>query len=365
MLLLNFMDPINFIRGIHLILSLFGGIFLMLIWFHVQKQSKDFAQDWGLILIALALFVWSANDTLKIINDLQAAEPLLQAKWLSTFNNAFIIASLPFFKFGFEGIKKRFDFFRNGKPWVLGVLIANIVLFILLSTFFNSGNTPNIIHYFDFLYSGISFALIGYAITKAFQKRGYGNAFIFMTLLIAFLLIITQLALLPQFSTVGLDFPKLLMICSQLILISLFLLLAQSWVVEANANQLEKQIATRHKNLIDELTKEKTELSATNNQLIEENNELKEIVEEQQQNKTDKLPQSNLILSDADVAKLTPRESEIFEILPQKLSYKEIGENLHIAKDTVISNIRNIENKLGIKGKKNLEEAAGIYFNKK
>lgn len=316
---------INFIRGIHLCASLFGGIFLILIWKHVQRLKDDFEQDWGLILISLALIVWSVMDMFNIVNDFLASEPSWQAKLFSTFNNAFLIAALPFFKFGFEKIKDKYSFFRTGKTWALIVLVLNTIIILFFTTIWSNEKNTNALEYFDFFYSTIAFSSIGYAVIIAFRKRHYGLPFTIISSVIIFFLIITQMALLPEFRNSYMDLPKLLMIASHIIFISMLLVLAQSWVVEENVTHQKKIIADLKKDN-EELHKK---LQGTNSEI-------------------------NLPKSDIDLSCLTNRESEVFKLLAKDLSYKEIGNKLYIARDTVISNVRSIEKKLNVKGKSNL-----------
>lgn len=349
----------DFVRGIHLCTSLFGAIFLISIWFHVQKQKKEFAQDWGLLLIALALIVWVAIDAFKIIKGNEAGEPSLQVKLFSTFNNAFLIASLPFFKFGFKNIKENISLFRDKKYWAKFVLITNMVIFLILTIMWDDKKDVNALEYFDFGYSSVTLILIGYAITKAFQGRKYGKPFILVSIFITILLVTTQMALLPEFRTKILDLPKLLMIASQLILISLFLVLAQSWVVEESLNVQDS--------IIEKLEVNNAILSNTNKSLLTETEQLREKLTEKEQQLLEVKPkneESNTKF-ELDISCLTDRQIEVFEQLAKDLSYKEIGKVLHIARDTVISNIRNIENKLGIKGKNTLVEAAKKHLNHK
>ncbi len=349
-------------RGIHLSASLFGAIFLTLVWFHAKKEIKKLEQDFGLILLALGLITWVIIDAQKMIfyeNLEEMSQGLtgsqveykknqlsLLMKQISAFNNAFFIASLPFFKYGFENLKRRFPSFNNGLNWFIAVIIANVFIVIFYSSNWNSevGADNKFIEHFDVFYSMCALGVLGYAITSAFKgRKQYGTAFIITSIGITILLVATQLVFSPFVKIVNIDYPALLMYASHVALITLLLVLAQSWVVEeqvnihkVKVNSLEGKLRQEEK-INNELEAVIRDKETKEKALQAEMSELRNELEKRENNQITK----SIELSD--------REKDVIRIIDK--SYSEIAKKLRIGLDTVKSHVRNIKNKLGLQDK--------------
>ncbi|MEL6194614.1 MAG: hypothetical protein AAFR66_21320, partial [Bacteroidota bacterium] len=87
-------------------------LLILMIWFRGKRLQKVEKKNWGLLLISLSLFGWIAIDLMKILMDTVFSEITFQPKILSLLNNGFLLASLPYFPFGFQFLKEKLPLFR-------------------------------------------------------------------------------------------------------------------------------------------------------------------------------------------------------------------------------------------------------------
>lgn len=347
-------SKIDTLRMVHLSATLLGALFLILIWYNARKEIKSLGQDWGLIFIAFALLLWAAMDLYRFSGLMVPGQVSVVIKTFSAYNNAFFIASFPFFQYGFEGVKKKFPIFKNGNNWALAVFLANvlIVMFYTLSWGQDKDNS-NIIKHFDVFYSVLTFAGLGYGITRTFQNRKeYRYSFVIVSMVITFFLILTQLVFSPFVSIQHFDLISLLLLVSQIALILLLLVLAQSWVVasrdqeyEHEKNALQLTIAAAQNTLSTQseaIARYETDIAVLQQQLHDIQSQLATSQSETKIN--------------LQIKELSERELTILKLMQK--SYSEIADELFIARETVISHKKNIESKLGISGKENLVEYA-------
>lgn len=341
-------------RGVHLIASLFGGIFLILVWAHAKREIKKLAQDWGLVLLACGLLMWVAIDAYKFLKEFSAAETSFVMKIFSAFNNAFFIAALPFFKYGFDKIKEKFPYFRNGEGWALSVFLANVVVivFYAINWDWEKDSANELVKHFDTLYSMATLGILGYAITQAFKgRKQYGNAFVIVSVIISILLVSTQLIFSPFFKISPLDYPALLMYSSHIALIALLLVLAQSWIVE---EQVENQ-KNKSKSLSDKLIEKEYKQNKSAMRINEQKMKIDELeaeILELESKLLDEKSNSNINKS----KELSDREKDVIRIIAK--SYKEIAQELFIEVETAKSHVKNIKNKLGLNDKSEVHKYA-------
>ena len=222
---------LDFVRSIHLGLTLITALLLIALWLRFRKKGNLLQQDWGFLLIAFALIVVAAVDFFKIFKAVLLDEIELPVKVFSAVSNALLIAALPFFKFGFEKLKSRYPFFKNGNSWALLVLLFNFLLIIFYLVYWDEQNESSkaVIAIFDTLYSMLAFGLLAYAITYTFFKRSYGWLWVVLCALIAILVVFTQLSYLPFHSLPATPFSTLLLIIAHSSLLILLLLVAHLW----------------------------------------------------------------------------------------------------------------------------------------
>ncbi len=347
-------SKINSLRLIHLSTCLLGSLFLLFIWYTEKKKNKITGQDWGLVLISFALLLWAAMDAYRFLGLMIAGQVSLIIKTFSVYNNAFFIASLPFFKHSFEKTKQKFPLFGNKSNWIVTVLLSNVVIVLFYSlSWGQESNHSTFIKYFDVIYSAVTFVLLGYAITKSFQKRiGRNNPFMLVSILITILLIIPQFAFLPLFNVTYFDIISLILLISQFALVLLLLVLAQSWVVEETIEASLKDIIK----LSEELAESRNSNSELQRLLEIKTNDNNEFQNKIAILKSQLSDSERLVIKQATLKDLSDREISVLGIINK--SYQEIGDELFIARETVITHKKNIETKLGISGKESLIEFA-------
>ncbi|MBX7243000.1 MAG: LuxR C-terminal-related transcriptional regulator [Bacteroidia bacterium] len=346
-------DPVNQLRLLHLMASFFGALFLMLVWYQNQKLTFKTEQDWGLVLIAFALIMWCAADAYKFLRAIDKGQDDLITKLFSTFNNGFFIASLPYFDYGFEKLKKLFPVFKKGTTWALFVLLFNILLMLLYTMAWAQNEKENyLVKHFDVFYSILTFIALGYAITRSFQKRHqYGKPFMIMSIVITVLSVLPQLVFSPFLSIVHKDIFAVMLQSSNVALITLLLVLAQSWVVEESIKECERTISN--------LESQKSALSAEIANQQAQIQVLKETIRNEAVKK-ESIATEEITTEIPQREKLTKREMEILKCISENAeqTYDQIADKTFIARNTIITHVRNIENKLGIRGKDELAKYA-------
>ena len=351
-------SKIDALRLVHLCVCLFGALSFIIIWFNVKKGDKKLLdQDLSLIFVGFALLLWSCMDAYRVMGLMKAGQVSLVIKTFSAYNNAFFIAALPFFRSAPESYLYQLPFFRNRTNWVISVLLLNVFIVLFYSLSWGQEiDHSNIIKYFDVFYSILTFGLLGYVIILSFsQINKYRHAFLLISILITATLIMPQLAFLPVFKIVHFDIISLIMLISHFILIFLLLVLGLSNIEEESRGEylqentgLNAQLsAFRFKNeeLIHQLEIKTAEMDTLKLQLIDSQSELSE--------------NRFTIQKEHSLKDLSEREVDVLRLINK--SYKEIGETLFIARETVISHKKNIETKLGISGKENLTEFAILH----
>lgn len=348
------LSKIEVLRLIHLFTCLFGGLFLVLTWYRAKKIAENLKQDLGLIFIACALFLWVAMDLYRFLGFMKPGYVSLVIKTFSAYNNAFFLASLPFFSYSFGYLKDKFPLFQNKMKWAIFVLLTNIGFVFFYSIFWGEKQeTSLVVNYFDFIYSTITYVFLGYAIVQSFYKRPhYRHSFFYISLFLTFLLIITQIGFAPFIKMANYDILSVTAFTSQCLLIFIFIFLGQAWIIDYNQevsqnknSELEEKLAETEKikqSYKTELEKIKSDFESLN---------LKT-----QSLETNLLEKETTIKTAQDIKELSERELEVLSLIDK--SYSEIGNLLHIARETVISHKKNIESKLGISNKIQLIEYA-------
>lgn len=223
----------NFLRGIHLSVTLIGFVFIILTWLRYKDKGEN--QNWGIALLALSLLSWAIIELFKIAGNALPFQFNFQTIiTLSLLGNTFIIAALPFFKHGFEGIKKNTILFNNKLLWAFGALLFSVFIVSLLSVFWSEENqtVQTISDYFDITYSFITIVCLAYVVTISLYKRNYGRGFVILSLIIFGVVIFTQIGFWPD-SILSNTYNLLFTISiSRLALIFLLAIFAQSWAME-------------------------------------------------------------------------------------------------------------------------------------
>lgn len=344
---------INSIRIIHLFSCLTGAFFLLILWNDGRKKVESAGNDLGAVFVAFALLLWSAMDLYRLMGLMVPGEVSVVLKTFSAYNNAFFIASFPYFRYVYNNQKRKHLLFANGKNWALIVFLINIFIVMFYTISWGENDRyANLVKNFDVVYSVTTFTGLGYAIFQTFRRqKNQRKAMSIMAIIITLLLILPQIFFASFFKIKHFDVLSLTLLCSQYALICLLIVVAIDWINELNE---EHHILTT-KDLENEIT-------AKNHQIrfLEEN--IATTLANYEHLKLE---------TEANVVKITQQEQKVklAELSDRELmvlrkinkSYTEIANELFIAKETVISHKKNIETKLQISGKENLTEFAKAY----
>jgi DNA-binding CsgD family transcriptional regulator len=345
---------IEILRLIHLFMCLFGGVFIIIIWFKAIKNADHLKQDLGLIFISCALFLWVAMDLYRFLGLMKPGYVSLVIKTFSAYNNGFFLASLPFFSHSFVRLKEKFPLFRNKMKWALFILLLNIAFVFFYSFFWGEKQGSSaVVNYFDFIYSTLTYVLLSSAIIQTFKNRQeYRQNFFYVAIFLSILLIVAQVGFSPIFSITNYDSLSVIAFSSQCLLILVFVFLGQAWILDyvVSVNEQQKLILTENYN------KAKEELTFNRNELEKISFELRELKEKSEVLKSNLIEKETTIKTSQQIKELSDRELEVLSLIDR--SYSEIGNLLHIARETVISHKKNIESKLGISNKLQLIEYA-------
>lgn len=225
-------------RSVQFFIVVFTIILLIIIWMYYvvnlepiikEDNMNEDGRDYGLLLLALAMLFWALQSLVSLL-DLECESLLF---FLSTLNNAFLLASFPFFEHGF--VQKR----SQRRYWEIIVIVASAVTFIL-SLIFYSNDYKGFAYFLDATFSVFTFCLLAYNLEKTFRARR-------MPVLSRLSWVIMLLAITGQLIIFGRDvYPKepfdvyfgnvvwdnIVYIVSQASLCSILIALAFSWINE-------------------------------------------------------------------------------------------------------------------------------------
>jgi DNA-binding CsgD family transcriptional regulator len=311
----------------------FFAISLLSVWSYYFRNKRSF-EDLGLVFLSLffiflivsSIIQLSAESYQPDFDPIPAAdntgnglEPV--KTFLSSLNSFFLFLSFVHF----DVIRYRRIRFFSQNQWLL---IATILFALNVSaSSLLAGKEYS--KYPDLLNSIILFSTLGFLLFKNFQYRKATELSI-LSLLVCLLIIINQfywLNIPPYLKGMNYsDFfgPRVVFNFTSLVLISalgtIFLSLAFTWVFE--------EFSTREK---------ETEI--------------------------DRLRQENISLKDTffhagklTKTDLTKTEKEVLRLVCLGLSYREIADMRSVSEEGIITHVRNMERKLGIKGKGNLAD---------
>ena len=227
---------IDFHNLAHIFISLIGAVLLLAIYYNIRRRfqqvlEEDDAQkrvDRGLLYLSLALFVWVLAGSWSLFQDQLGFGYQIGVSLFSILNNMFILMALFYFHNAPGFIYKN----EKNVRLIILIIIVVTVLTLLLSYWSNTNPTNNIALYAipDLILSGFLSYLLMISCYRTFLHRGL-KLVAAISILVIILMFISQL---PQvFTQVGNDFiNSLIKLISKTSLISLFLVLATSWVIQ-------------------------------------------------------------------------------------------------------------------------------------
>lgn len=326
------LSKIESLRLIHLFICAFSAFFLIFIWRRTVTLDPIYKKDLGLLLLAGAFLMWVFMDAYRFTGFMEHGKSSLIIKTFSAYNNAFFIASLPFFSGSFNFIHSKLKLFTAKTRWALVVLASNILLVMIYSMAWkNESDSGELVNYIDLIYSITTYLLVGFAIiSKTFSNEAMRKSIFYVALILSIGLVLIQLLFSPLFSILYFDLLSVSAMIFHTVLAFVFIALGYEWLLEVRTSIVSEQNRTDEK-IVAYVLK--------NNQLQSELMELK-----------------LLISNERTISSLSKRELEVLANI--HFSYTEIADKLFISRDTVITHKKNIEAKLSISGKSKLEEFA-------
>jgi len=233
-------DLLQFHNLAHVFISLTGAILLLAIYYTIKSRYLELIQednhhkrvDKGLLYLSLAMFVWVLSGISAYFAITQNVENTLGYQvlthLLSISNNMFLLLALSYFAYAPTFI------YRNNKNVITIIVIIALITFstLLVSYVFGSSqyNMININALPDLLLSGFLSYLLAYSLFKTFSARKM-QLVAGLSIIIIFLVFYSQL---PEvFTYLNDDFTNnLIKIIAKTSLISIFLVLATSWVIQ-------------------------------------------------------------------------------------------------------------------------------------
>lgn len=314
------LTKIELLRLPHLFICLASVFFFVLLRNRLASIKEDKNHN-ALLYVAGAYLMWFFMDAYRFSGIMEPGESSLVVKMLSSYNNAFFLAALPFFGNPFP----KWSWFNQSMKWAMTILVGNIILVMVFSLLWNYESAHVYIHYFDLVYSISTYLML--LIALLFQTRNkettHKPILVFgMFLLVGLVLI--QVLFSPLFKVLNFDVVSVLALVFQFLFIVVVVFLGFQKLMLLQEEQLTMEKSRAILNL--------------ENQILTLEQQLTNAKQNRQQI--------------GDVSILTEREKEVLKCM--ELSYSEIGEKLFISRDTVISHKKNIESKLGVSGKSNL-----------
>ncbi|GEM_PF-3431847 len=326
------LSKIESFRLIHLVICGCASFFLISLWRRIVSIDAIHRKDIGLLLLAGAFLMWVFMDAYRFTGLMKPGESSLIIKTFSAYNNAFFIASLPFFSSAFERIPGELAFFRNRMRWALIVLASNIILVMVYSfAWKNEKDSGAIVNYIDLVYSTATYLLLGFAIIfQSNSKKGMRTSLLTVSIILSVALVGIQLTFSPLFEVTHYDLLSAAAMICHMILAIILISFGYEWLLDIRTSLVSEQNRTQ------------TKIDA----YIQENENLKERLEELR----------TRMGNERSISSLSERELEVLRNIES--SYSVIAEKLFISRDTVITHKKNIEAKLGLNGKKDLEDFA-------
>lgn len=224
----------------HIFISLVGAILLLAIWSNIRQRFSQLLEendsqkrvDKGLLYLSLAMFIWVISGCWSYAGHYFSFENttsfLIGIHLLSIVNNMFLLLALFYFYYAPWFIYNN----KKNVRIILVLIVITAVITMLLSTFSEASNAAegiNISAIPDLILSGFLCALLGISLFRTFVHRGLKIVGV-ISILVILLVFSSQLS--EVFVTYGNDFSNnLIKIIAKTSLISIFLVLATTWVI--------------------------------------------------------------------------------------------------------------------------------------
>ncbi|TSE05399.1 MULTISPECIES: hypothetical protein [Aquimarina] len=234
-------DITEFYSLAHICISLIGGILLLAIWYNIRKRFKQFLEeddsqkriDKGLLYLSLALFIWVFSGTWIYLGNLLSFDTTIifdvGYSFFSVLNTLALLLALFYFDFA-----PRFLYKNRKNTIVLTILIIAVstVTFFLIQGYKDNPvvNGIRISGIPDLILSCFLMYLLIVSFYKTFMNRDLKLVAI-ISVLAFLLMLVSQM---PDVFVVMDDilYGHLIKIIAKTTFISIFLVLATSWVIQ-------------------------------------------------------------------------------------------------------------------------------------
>ena len=222
-------------------ISLLGGTLLLAIWYNIRQRFRKILEedesqkrvDKGLLYLSLAMFVWVLSGIwtyMGLEGDFASSEVRQAVRSLfSIFNNLFFLLALFYFYYAPAFL---YNNEKNVKRLIFFTIAISVFSMVLFQYFGEEPNSFGIKISFlpDLLLSAFLSALLAISFYKTFLKRGL-KVIAGISVGVILLMFLSQL---PEvFANFQDDFTNnLIRIIAKISLISIFLVLATSWVIQ-------------------------------------------------------------------------------------------------------------------------------------
>ncbi len=234
-------DVAQFHNLAHIFISFIGAILLLAIYTNIRKRFRQILEedesqkrvDSGLLYLSLAMFVWVGSGIWAYVSQrFEFSDTMIYqvgVNLLSIINNLFLLLALFYFYYAPKFI---YNNTKNVKI-IIGIIIAVTSITLLMSSIYGNDN----IYYNiklnaipDLLLSGFLCFLLLISFYKTFVHRGLK---IVATISVIIMILIFASQLPEIFLSLNDEFTTyLIKIIAKTSLISLFLVLATSWVIQ-------------------------------------------------------------------------------------------------------------------------------------
>ncbi len=224
----------------HIFISFIGAVLLMAIWFNIRTRFQQLLEeddtqkrvDKGLLYLSFSLLIWvlagcwTYVGTIFSFTETQGYQ--LGSNLFSIVNNMFLLLALFYFYYAPKFI---YNNEKNIRKIVILIVVTSLLTFIL-SPLLGEKNVINnlkISSIPDLILSGFLCYLLGVSFYRTFAFRGLKIVGV-ISVMVILLTFVSQLS--EVFINFGNDFTNnFIKICAKTSLISIFLVLATTWVI--------------------------------------------------------------------------------------------------------------------------------------
>lgn len=220
-------------------IGIFIGLILIAIWIRSKKANNNTSineeklYDYGLLWLGCAILCWVLAGIWSVLYDIIVSEENVfyhgVRSFISTFNNAFFLLSLPYFDHGPE----KLNIIQNYKRWPLAVISFSILISTISIILILLKNPLEIYLIPEVIYSIFTILILGATLVITFYNRDF-KLLIFFTCLSIGIMLFSQLPEVWPWLSIKLPMSgwifHFLRLVSKTTIMTILLALAMSWL---------------------------------------------------------------------------------------------------------------------------------------